>query len=85
MRPSSLLHPLGERRHSRRHRPRRAARTGEPSASPHDPPRDPAVQRVREAGGPMDQASYACACGYLFHASVSTTVSCPHCGADQTW
>jgi hypothetical protein len=46
---------------------------------------DPAVQRVRDAGGPVDQASYTCACGYLFSASVSTSVSCPHCGADQAW
>jgi hypothetical protein len=46
---------------------------------------DPAVQRVRAAGGPIDRASYACACGYLFSASVSTTVMCPHCGADQSW
>jgi hypothetical protein len=46
---------------------------------------DPAVLRVREAGGPIDQASYTCECGYLFSAAVSTTVSCPHCGADQAW
>jgi predicted Zn-ribbon and HTH transcriptional regulator len=46
---------------------------------------DPAVARVREAGGPIDSASYACDCGYLFRAPVSTTVRCPHCGADQAW
>jgi hypothetical protein len=80
MRPS-LLHPRGERRHPRRQRHRRAARTGESAAQPCDP----AVQRVREAGGPVDRASYACACGYLFSAAVSTTVACPHCGADQAW
>lgn len=44
-----------------------------------------ALARAREAGGPMDCASYACACGYVFAASVSTTVRCPHCGADQAW
>jgi hypothetical protein len=43
------------------------------------------VERVREAGGPIDRASYSCACGYLFSASVSTSVSCPHCGAEQAW
>jgi hypothetical protein len=80
MRPS-LLHPHGERRRPRRQRHVRAARTGEPAAQP----RDPAVQRVREAGGPVDRASYMCACGYLFSAAVSTTVACPHCGADQAW
>ncbi len=61
----------------------------EPTAEPIDgaPARacDPVVERVRAAGGPVDQASYGCACGYTFSASVSTTVTCPHCGADQAW
>jgi hypothetical protein len=43
------------------------------------------VQRARLAGGPIDNASYTCACGFVFAASVSTTVACPHCGADQAW
>ncbi|MGO9319914.1 MAG: hypothetical protein ACLQBY_03800 [Solirubrobacteraceae bacterium] len=91
MRPS-LPHPLREPRHARRHRRGRGARTSEPAASPRDPagepaasPCDPAAQRVREAGGPVDRASYACSCGYLFRASVSTSVVCPHCGAYQAW
>jgi len=46
---------------------------------------DPAVARVREAGGPIDRACYTCQCGYLFVATVSTTVTCPHCGAGQAW
>jgi len=46
---------------------------------------DLAVQRAREAGGPTDEASYNCHCGCVFAASVSTTVSCPHCGAGQAW
>jgi hypothetical protein len=46
---------------------------------------DLAVEKVREAGGPVDLASYGCHCGYHFSASVSTTVSCPHCGATQAW
>lgn len=46
---------------------------------------DPVVARVREAGGPVDRASYSCECGYVFCAPVSTTVSCPHCGAGQAW
>gem|GEM_PF-3709249 len=46
---------------------------------------DPAVQRVREAGGPVDQATYSCECGYQFSAPVSTTVHCPHCGLGQAW
>ncbi|HLM84641.1 MAG TPA: hypothetical protein VK272_00480 [Solirubrobacteraceae bacterium] len=46
---------------------------------------DAAVERVREAGGPIDRASYTCQCGYVFSASVSTTVACPHCGLAQAW
>jgi hypothetical protein len=95
MRPR-LLHPLRERDSSRRrredHRPARApAPTGEAAAAEPAPGRraaggcDPAVDRVREAGGPMDTALYTCGCGYLFSAAVSTTVCCPHCGTDQAW
>jgi predicted Zn-ribbon and HTH transcriptional regulator len=43
------------------------------------------ARRVREAGGPLDVASYSCGCGYVFAAPVSTSVSCPHCGASQAW
>ncbi len=43
------------------------------------------AERVRRAGGPLDQAVYTCSCGYLFSAPVSTTVACPHCGTDQAW
>jgi hypothetical protein len=87
MRPS-LLHPLTER-HSRRHRPKRHAviahRQAPKPTTPVPQPRDIAVERVRAAGGPLDQASYACQCGYLFAAPVSTTVACPHCGTHQAW
>jgi predicted Zn-ribbon and HTH transcriptional regulator len=41
--------------------------------------------RVREAGGPLDRASYVCLCGFAFAAAVSTSVRCPHCGAEQAW
>lgn len=41
--------------------------------------------RVREAGGPEDRAHYACSCGLAFTADVSTSVACPHCGAEQAW
>jgi hypothetical protein len=51
----------------------------------HDGHADPEVERVRCAGGPIDKAAYACECGYLFSAAVSTTVACPHCGAGQAW
>jgi hypothetical protein len=46
---------------------------------------DVALRRVRNSGGPLDHASYACQCGYVFEADVSTTVECPHCAAPQAW
>jgi len=75
---------LRERRHSRRHRNPPAAESG-PAAAPPLGPSDLAVQRVRDAGGPVDKASYSCECGCVFVAAVSTTVKCPHCEAGQTW
>ena len=48
-------------------------------------PCDPDVEKVRRAGGPLDQAVYSCACGYVFSSPVSTTVGCPHCGTEQAW
>jgi hypothetical protein len=32
-----------------------------------------------------DQAVYACQCGFVFEAPVSTSVGCPHCGGTQAW
>jgi hypothetical protein len=84
MRPS-LLHPLGEPRHSRRQRRGRGAPTSEPIRERALSACDPALARAREAGGPVDRASYSCQCGYVFSAAVSTTVSCPHCGVAQAW
>jgi hypothetical protein len=84
---ASLLHPLAER-HSRRHRPEHQtikAYRRKTVREPAPQPRDIAAERVRAAGGPLDQAAYACGCGYLFAAPVSTTVRCPHCGASQAW
>jgi hypothetical protein len=57
----------------------------EPAAEEATRQIDVAVQRVREAGGPVDRACYSCECGLLFEAKVSTTVICPHCGAGQAW
>jgi len=67
-----------------------------PPAPPADPP--PAVEpatpeaahlvnerRLRHSGGPHDRAQYACSCGFVFHADVSTSVACPHCGTGQAW
>jgi hypothetical protein len=93
-----LAHPLRriprrmrERRHSRwgRSRPGAAsshAVTPSPRSGPsRSGPSDLAVERVRDAGGPVDRASYSCECGYVFLAPVSTTVTCPHCQAGQAW
>jgi hypothetical protein len=71
-----LLHPLASRRH---HAP------APPRHIDTSPRIDAAAQRHREAGGPVDRASYACPCGFVFAASVSTSVRCPHCGAHQAW
>jgi hypothetical protein len=65
----SLLHPLTAWRHHEI-----------PPAS-----LDFVARRVREAGGPVDEACYPCSCGCFFIAPVSTNVSCPHCGTTQAW
>jgi len=77
-----LLKPARERQRDRSdgHMPRR-----QPPAGARELQLDAAVERVRQAGGPIDMASYVCGCGYLFSAAVSTTVSCPNCHADQAW
>jgi hypothetical protein len=68
---STLLHPLT------------AWRNHESAASPPQP--DVTTRRTRDDGGPLDEACYPCSCGYFFIAPVSTSVSCPHCGAKQAW
>jgi DNA-directed RNA polymerase subunit RPC12/RpoP len=40
---------------------------------------------MRDAGGPEDRAVYTCACGYLFEAPVTASVTCPNCGTEQAW
>jgi hypothetical protein len=69
---SSLLHPLT------------AWRQHEYASTP-PPTADIAVRRIRDAGGPVDEACYPCPCGYFFIAAVSTSVTCPHCGKTQAW
>lgn len=44
-----------------------------------------AERRARASGGPEDKAFYTCSCGYAFDADVTTSVTCPHCGAGQAW
>jgi hypothetical protein len=74
--------------HHRKASPARRLRTVEAVRAPEPaPPAEDRAQerRVRESGGPIDRAHYACACGFVFEADVSTSVSCPHCGAGQAW
>jgi len=93
---AKLAHPLAERRRAHRRAsdarasaapptPATSEATAPASEAAPPPELDLAAARVREAGGPLDRASYACACGYLFEATVSTGVTCPHCGAAQVW
>lgn len=70
--------------------PRRRARSTRrmhvvPTPAPRPEPMHPAERRMRDAGGPNDRACYACGCGYLFQAEVSTSVDCPHCHVAQAW
>jgi hypothetical protein len=54
--------------------------SADPSGVVLDPPRG------RRQGGPsQDRALYACGCGHLFDALVSTSVDCPSCGDTQAW
>jgi hypothetical protein len=43
------------------------------------------LARAKRSGGPEDRALYKCGCGHTFRAEVSTSVGCPHCGANQAW
>ena len=62
-------------------------RTQRAPDSPPEPratsPRSGATRAAR--GGPQDTAFYSCGCGYAFTAAVTTSVDCPHCGAEQAW
>jgi rubrerythrin len=75
---SRLHRPIIERRPMRARSAARAARKASSRM-------DVAAHKVREAGGPIDVASYVCLCGFVFAAAVSTSVKCPHCGAPQAW
>ncbi|HEY3020212.1 MAG TPA: hypothetical protein VGJ32_08470 [Solirubrobacteraceae bacterium] len=75
------LQRIADRRRRSAERRRGHAPAARPAASGSQP-----EPRIREAfGGPKDLATYSCACGYQWEARVSTSVVCPHCGADQAW
>ena len=64
--------------------PPRAAEAAAPQTAPEAEGLS-AETRLRASGGPDDQASYQCSCGFVFDANVSTSVACPHCGTSQAW
>ncbi|MFL5860812.1 MAG: hypothetical protein ACJ780_08550 [Solirubrobacteraceae bacterium] len=72
------------RRHRDGRNGRPTGRGGAPEARVN-PDQTPGAQRRREVGGMQDLAVYTCECGFVFHAPVSTTVGCPHCGGSQAW
>lgn len=67
-------------------------RRGHREPQPHRPAGEPsrpgptaAGAQRRQADVPQDRALYTCSCGYVFAATVSTSVGCPHCGDSQAW
>jgi hypothetical protein len=66
----------------KRRAPSRPKRT--PPVPPF-PPVTPETRDARRGGGPQDEALYSCMCGFAFKAAVTTSVGCPHCGAEQAW
>jgi hypothetical protein len=83
MRPK--LRTITEQRlHPRESARRRLAGAARSRAAAH-PPASAGVERERHCGGPLDRASYACSCGYVWQADVGTDISCPHCHVDQAW
>jgi hypothetical protein len=74
----------------RRRRGRRAAGRSARPAADAEPRAAASGQRAAQAraqrsGGPQDKALYACGCGYVFRALVTTSVGCPRCGTGQAW
>jgi hypothetical protein len=77
-----------KRTHAKSRRRRFSAAAGPAAAAPAPaPPAPPAPlpRRRRELGPQADRALYTCSCGFVFHAAVSTSVGCPHCGGTQAW
>jgi hypothetical protein len=78
--------PTSRRSGRRDHAVARPAPEAAAPVAPAPPVEERAQERrARESGGPIDNAHYNCACGLLFEAAVSTSVQCPHCGAQQAW
>jgi hypothetical protein len=73
------------RRHHEGRPTHAAARRTAPDAAVTTEDSTAVRRRRREAGGLQDEAVYSCGCGFVFHAAVSTSVGCPHCGSAQAW
>ena len=72
----------------KRNQARIARRRSEPGARTRQDAEESTVaipHRRQELGPQQDQALYSCSCGFVFEASVSTSVGCPHCGGTQAW
>jgi len=82
MRARLMYSPRTRRSGRRDHAPARPAGM---EAMPEPVEQHPQERRARESGGPIDNAYYSCGCGMVFEAAVSTSVHCPHCGAEQAW
>jgi hypothetical protein len=68
--------------------PTRTRRMRREGRSDHLSPRAeaPSPEPRDKRGGPtQDRAMYTCQCGFVFQATVSTSVGCPHCGDTQAW
>ena len=74
-----MTHPTASRRRGRRRDPRR-----NDFQVADLRPATPVPRRPR-ADSPQDSATYSCQCGFVFVATVSTSVACPHCGSAQAW
>ena len=83
-RPSTDSRRAAPDRRSHRAAPRREADAPQPAQAPQAETLSDET-RLRASGGPSDQASYQCSCGYVFSADVTTSVACPHCGTGQAW
>ncbi|MBV8432301.1 MAG: hypothetical protein JO244_14130 [Solirubrobacterales bacterium] len=77
---TGLLWGRRQRRQQRGPAHRRSGAAGETAVSFAGTPRT-----RRQGGSSQDRALYACGCGHVFAALVSTSVDCPECGDTQAW
>ncbi len=80
-----LMRPLASPTRPSRRRARRAGHVAPVVAAAPAKVVPTPEERARRAGGPEDRALYTCGCGAAFDAAVLMDVSCPACGAAQSW